>query len=120
MIFFDRSIPRPVADAFKQERKDVVWLSKGTPDTQWLRKAGAKGWLVISRDKRIRIRPGEKSEILDNNVGCFILASKKNMAKEEMIDLIRATLPTMERLFSVTPRPFIFTIDSRGQFRQYV
>lgn len=123
MIFIDRSIPRAVATALKNDRDDVVWLDErfpqATPDEEWLRQVGAWGWLVISRDKKVRTRPGERREILESGVGCFILASKKDLTKEAMTDLIRATLPEMERLFSTTPRPFIFTIDSGRRFRNY-
>lgn len=123
MIFFDRSIPKSVAYAFKQERGDVLWLddvfAQNTPDTEWLPKAGASGWLVICRDKKIRTRPGERREILDNGVGCFILAHKKDLTKLEMIGLLRTVLPKMEQLFANTHRPFIYTIDRAGLFRKY-
>lgn len=123
MIFIDRSIPRAVASALKQDRDDVVWLDEvfhqATPDEEWLREVGARGWIVISRDKKIRTRPGERREILESGVDCFILASKKDMPKEDMVALIRRTLPEIERMFATTKRPFIFTIDSAGRFRQY-
>src|SRR5687767_13527362 len=64
MIFVDRSIPRGVANALKEVRADVVWLEDLFPhdvkDEDWLREAGRQGWLVISRDKKIRTRPGER------------------------------------------------------------
>lgn len=107
----------------RAERSDVRWLEdefpSNTPDTEWLPKVGAWGWLVISRDKKIRTRPAERHEILANGVGCFFLASKRNLPKAEMIALVRKTLPEMERIFASAPRPFIYTIDSRGQLRAY-
>lgn len=123
MIFIDRSIPRSVARALQKTRSDVRWLEDefphDAPDPYWLREVGLRGWMVISRDKNIRIHPAEHQEILDNNVGCFILAARKVLSKEEILASVQKHLPEMERLFSITPRPFIFTIDSAGQFRQY-
>jgi hypothetical protein len=58
VIFVDRCIPKPVADELKRGRDDVRWLedefAPGTRDTVWLREVGARGWLVVTRDKRIR------------------------------------------------------------------
>lgn len=125
MIFIDRSIPEPVATALRQRlnRTDVVWLDEvfrqDTPDVVWLREVGRRGWMVISRDKKIRTRPGERQELLDAGVGCFILASKKDMTKADMTTLIENCLSRMECIFNLEPRPFIYTISGTGDFRRY-
>lgn len=66
MIFIDRSIPKSVADALKQVRDDVIWLEDIFPhdakEAAWLREAGTNGWLVVTRDNKIRSRPGERRE----------------------------------------------------------
>lgn len=122
MIFVDRSIPKAVAEALKQVRDDVVWLEDRFPhDTKevvWLREAGAQGWLVVSRDKKIRTRPGERREIIANRVGCFILSQHQNFTRWGYLKLLAATLEEMERLFAETERPFIYTVDSTGKFRR--
>jgi hypothetical protein len=78
VIFFGRSIPRGVAEAIKQVREDACWLEDvfeegWIKDREWIPEVGARGWLVISKDKKIRIRPEERRAIKENNVGCFIL-----------------------------------------------
>ena len=77
MIFIDRSIPKSVAQALKEVRTDILWLedrfAHNTPDEEWLRRAGTEGWLVLSRDKKIRTRPAERRTILESGVACFIL-----------------------------------------------
>ncbi len=112
MIFIDRSVPRGVAEAVKEMRDDV-------PDTEWLAAAGDEGWLVITHDTRIRTRPGERRAIMEHGVGCFILSYKQPLRKQEIVDLIVSTLEEMERLFEQTSRPFIYTVNKNGEFREY-
>ena len=123
MIFIDRSVPRSVARALKLVRVDeVAWLeehfSDYTPDEEWLEVAGRKGWLVISRDKKIRTRPGERAALQQHGVGCFILAQKKSLTRWEYLKLLARTLDEMVTRFDETPRPFIYVVNSAGSMRQ--
>ena len=99
-------------------RDDVEWLeprySHATPDEVWLRDAGINGWLVVTRDKRIRTRPGERAAILEHHVGCFVITVNRNLTKWEYLKLLVTTLDQMIDVFSTTPRPFVWTLDSRG------
>ena len=118
MIFVDRSIPRAVAQALKQVRNDVVWLEDCLPhnatDAQWLALVGSSGWLAITRDKKIRQRPGELNALLASGVGCFILAQRQNLTRWDYLKLIASTLDEMEELFRITARPFIFGVYKTG------
>ena len=119
MIFIDRSIPKSVATALKAVRDDVLWLEDrfqhDTKDTDWLPVAGAEGWLVITRDKKIRTRPGERRAILGNGVGCFFLTQKKDPTRWQYLKLLVLTLEKMENSFATTPRPFICGVDLSGK-----
>ncbi len=123
MIFIDRSVPRGVADAVKMMREDVLWLEDEFPhdvsDQEWLARAGSGGWLVITHDKKVRTRPGERRAIMDHGVGCFILTYKQDLKKEEIVALIAENLEEMERKFRMTPRPFIYTVSKNGEFKEY-
>lgn len=124
MIFIDRSIPRPVAQALQRVRDDVRWLEDvfphDTKDGAWLRDVGARGWIVIARDKKIRSRPGERKAIRDGGVGCFILNLTKDPTRWEYLKLLVATLDTIESTFAAAPRPFIRNIDSQGRISDNV
>lgn len=123
MIFIDRSVPRGVADAVKMMREDVLWLEDefphDVPDQEWLARAGSEGWLVITHDKKVRTRPGERRAIMDHGVGCFILTYKQDLKKEEIVALISSNLEEMERRFEETQRPFIYTVSKNGEFKEY-
>ena len=123
MIFIDASIPRTVADELKKVRDDVVFkhdiFLPGTDDPIWLRKVGIEGWLSITHDGRIRTRPGERAAIMENGVGCFILTYRQDLQKPEIVRMVFDYLPEMERRFSSTPRPFIYTVTKNGHFTEY-
>ena len=124
MIFFDRSIPKGVAEALKQVREDVFWLEDVFPehwikDREWIPTVGERGWLVVSKDKKIRTRPEERRAVKDNNVGCFILNYKQPLNRWQIFKLVTASLDEMEEKFTNTPRPFMYLIDSNGRFRTY-
>ena len=123
MIFIDRSIPRSVADELRRASDEpVIYLDErfppDTPDRAWLAEAGREGWLVISRDKRIRRRPGEREAILANGVGCFILGWRKNLTREEYVGILAGSLGEMRALFAETPRPFIYVVNAAGGMRR--
>jgi len=124
VIFIDRSIPRSVADALKAiGRDDVIWLEdkypRATKDRDWLPDAGANGWLVITRDKRIRTRPKERDAVIQNSVGLFVFVQGENPTKWDYFKLLGKCLDQMEQLFLSTPRPFIYVIDKAGSIRRY-
>lgn len=118
MIFIDRSIPRGVARALQQVRDDVLWLedrfAHDATDKTWLATAGQEGWLVITRDKKIRSRPGERRALIENGVGCFVLNQRANFTRWDYLKLIAASLDEMERIFRETERPFIYTLSRTG------
>jgi hypothetical protein len=49
-------------------REDVVYpghdglpeIPRGTPDLEWMPIVGKNGWIVLTRDRRIRTRPAEQ------------------------------------------------------------
>jgi hypothetical protein len=119
VIFIDRSIPRGVARALQAVRDDVLWLEDrfphDAPDADWLREAGAQGWLVFSRDKRIRSRPAERQAIVAHRVGCFFLTQKQPLTRWEYLKLLVLALDEMGSRFASTPRPFMYGLRRSGQ-----
>lgn len=124
MIFIDRSIPRGVADALKAiGRDDVSWLedlyAHNVKDEEWLPDAGANGWLVLSRDKKIMTRPGQRGLVIRHHVGMFVFNQRHDPSKWDYFKLLGKCLDEMERLFAATERPFIFVVSREGVIRRY-
>lgn len=123
MIFVDGCVPRSVADRVKEARPETIWkldvFARDTKDPVWLRETGRQGWLVMTRDKKIKSRPGERRAIMESGAGCFILSYRKALKKEEIAEMVLSFLEDMEGLFEKTPRPFIYTVNRGGDFKQY-
>lgn len=124
MIFIDRSIPRSVADALKLVgRADVRWLedefAHNTPDEVWIPVVAERGWLAISRDKKIRTRSRQRDLVRDHGLGCFLLQQRQNLTRWDYLKLLAANLDEWERKAAATPRPFMFLVGSDGTSRLF-
>lgn len=124
MIFFDRSILKPVVDAVKGTRGNAVWLEdvfKHNPsigETEWMPVIGAHGWLTVMRDVHVRTRQEERRAILESNLGCFNFNYKKK-TRWQTLQLVCATLDEMEEKFQNTPRPFMYMVNGQGTFKYF-
>ena len=122
MIFIDRSIPKPVANALKQVREDVSWLEDhflhDQTDDGWISIVGERGWLAITRDKKILTRPGEIDAWMRNGAGGFIVGQKQDPTKWQYLQLLAKTLDDMETIFAETERPFLYTVAKSGALRR--
>jgi PIN like domain len=47
----------------------------GTADAVWLHRAGVEGWLVLTKDSKIRYRSNETEVLLAAKVRAFVLVS---------------------------------------------
>lgn len=88
-----------------------------TDDEVWLRDAGSRGWIVLTKDDRIRYRPGERDAILDASIRCFCLNPTKGMTGDEMAEVLVTALPSILAIAEVQPGGFIKGINRQGRIR---
>ncbi len=123
MIFFDRSILKPVVDAVKGTRGEAVWLEDVFPknlsigETEWMPVIGGYGWLTVLRDMHVLTRPEELRAVRVGNLGCFNFNYKKNKSRWQTLQLVCATLDEMEEKFASTTRPFMYVVNGNGAFK---
>jgi hypothetical protein len=86
-------------------------FAQGTPDDEWLPVVGAKGWVVLTKDTRIRHRPNEKEALLRGGVRAFAFTSG-SLSGAEMADAIVKALPRMMKILASHPRAFIARITA--------
>jgi hypothetical protein len=107
-----RQIHTPVIahdDVFDQDTDDEVWLLE----------AGRRGWIVLTRDDRIRYHPGEQQVLLGAGVACFCLHPSKGMTGDDMADVFAEALPRILRLVRRRPRGgYIIGVNRTGRLRQ--
>jgi len=74
---------------------------------------GARGWIVITKDQRIRYRSLELHALRDAGVGAFILTGG-NLRGEEIAELLVKRLPAMKRFVAKHQVPFIAIVGKSG------
>lgn len=83
------------------------------PDEVWLEVAGREGWVVLTRDKRIRWRPAELEAFREHKVIVFVLVSG-NVSATETADLISRLYQKVLRLAANAKPPAMFRVTRTG------
>ena len=86
-----------------------------TPDAAWLRVVGERGWVVLTKDERIRRRPLEREALLTAGVRAFALTARR-LTGPEMGQAFARARGAMENLLRRRrQRPFIATVTRHGR-----
>ena len=85
----------------------------GTRDAVWLPDIGQRGWVLLTKDKRMRYRPAEILAIVKHGVRAFALTGG-NMKASEMADSFLTAVPKMKRILAKTPTPFVASVTKGG------
>lgn len=85
-----------------------------TPDTAWLVEVGARNWVVLTKDSRIRRHPLELQALLGANVAAFMVTAT-DLTGADMGCLLVAAIPKLASLVRSRARPFIATVSRQGQ-----
>jgi len=122
IFFSDASLGRRVVpDALRAAGVALVVhddvFPPGTPDQEWLREAGQNGWIVLTKDKKIRYRDIERRALEEARVGAFVLTGK-NLTGDEMGRAFVSAIPRMLRVIRKTTRPFLATVSASGAVSQ--
>jgi PIN domain-containing protein len=89
-------------------------FAAGTEDTEWLPFVGEKGWVLLTKDKRIRYNELEKTAVMRHDVREFYFSSG-NYSGTEMAEVLIDALRDMVRIFRRQKPPFIASITKSGK-----
>src|SRR5438132_3278214 len=76
-------------------------------------KVGERGWIVLTRDKRIRYRSQERTALIQARVRAFVL-SGGNLSAPAMAEACVQALPAMRRFVARYEAPFIACVTQTG------
>ncbi len=117
-FFFDNNLGTNLANGFRAFGEDVVHLvdefHQNADDTQWLPIIGQRGWVLVTKDRRIRYRPAEIAAYRSNRIGGFVL-SGKNVNGWAIIQQLVRNWPRMKELVEKTRAPFLYRVPPRGK-----
>lgn len=82
-------------------------------DVNWLRIAGRKGWLVISKNKKMLLVDPERETIINEKVGVIFLTQDM----QDLPKLLKLLLVKWSWITSLEtkPRPFALFLSSNGR-----
>ena len=86
-------------------------LERGAKDEVWLRKAGSAGYVIITKDGRIRFRPNERAALIESGAVAFAVGNAPGSAMAEK--LVRA-MPTIRRVLRGQKPPLFGTVLDDG------
>lgn len=87
------------------------------PDEDWLRAASSEGWLIVTRDQRIRYRPNELRAVMDAKLHMFVF-SQGGLSAAETASILCATYPRMCSLAAQHRPPAFFSLTKSREVRQ--
>ena len=82
-------------------------------DTVWVPAVGARGWIILTKDKALRHNSLEQIALLRSNTHSFILTSADQSGPQMAIAFV-AALSDIRRLVHKFPPPFVGTITPTG------
>jgi hypothetical protein len=83
-------------------------------DEDWLPEVGARGWILVTKDKRIQRRQNEIEAIVNAKVRAFIFLDGE-LSREVMIALIKLLMPKILEAIRDQVAPFVFGIEAPGK-----
>jgi hypothetical protein len=120
VLYLDENLHncKPILDALVQygirHERHGSHFPPGTEDVSWLPFVGKHGWLLVTKDKRIRFNELEKSAIQRYRVREFYFASG-NYSGAEMATMLVTALREMARFCRRYDPPFIASISKSGK-----
>jgi hypothetical protein len=120
-FFIDRSLGAEIFATALREGGCVVLVHDDhfpadTPDPVWLAEAGRNGWVVVTKDKRIRFRPIEKAAFRAAGVRVFVFAQGSRRVPD-LAKVFVDALPRIHRFIQNTNGPFIASVSMKGDIR---
>ena len=120
--FLDANVPVNVSKGLAQVRSDIMYpgahgcpvMSTVVPDIEWLGIAGRQEWVVVTKDRKIRTRPGERNALVDAGVRSFCATHAGNYTMWELLKLLVARWDDMEEIAMNVPGPYIYSVTKNG------
>lgn len=89
-------------------------FARDEEDRVWLQAVGESGWVVLTKDQRLRYRPLEISALRASNARVFVLTAG-NLRGSEIASVFRAALPLMFRILHSRAGPFLMRVSQSGR-----
>lgn len=89
------------------------YFARDEEDRIWLQTVGERGWVVLTKDQKLRYRPLEIAALRASNARVFVLTAG-NLRGIEISAVFLAALPRICRLLHSRPGPFVARVSQSG------
>ncbi|HJT82513.1 MAG TPA: hypothetical protein VJ719_15060 [Chthoniobacterales bacterium] len=118
-FFTDENLGRQVVpQALRNADEKVIAFherfASGTKDEVWLHEVGRNGWVLLTKDSKIRYRQNEMQALLASGAKSFVLVSA-NLPGPEIAQIFLKGLPRIKRICSKRRGPFIAHVYRDGR-----
>lgn len=88
-------------------------FARDEEDRVWLRTVGEWGWVVLTKDQKLRYRPLEIAALRASKARVFVLTAG-NLRGIEITAVFRAGLPRICRVLHARTGPFVARVSKAG------
>ena len=88
-------------------------FARDEQDRVWLRTVGERGWVVLTKDQRLRYRPLEIAALRASKARVFVLTAG-NLRGMEIATVFLAALPRICKVLHSLPGPFVARVSESG------
>ncbi|MDQ6942464.1 MAG: hypothetical protein M3169_08130 [Candidatus Eremiobacteraeota bacterium] len=119
VIFVDRSLgSQKVPAGLRASGIDVEvhddHFARDEDDTVWLHACGLNGWVVLTKDERIRRDPAEVRAIIASGAHAIFIG-RQDVTAEEMLQDLFPALPRMMKRLANAEKPTYFLVHKGGR-----
>jgi predicted nuclease of predicted toxin-antitoxin system len=116
-FYVDRCVGKSVVQALRDASASVEahddHFAQNEPDESWLPAVAQRGWVILTKDKNIRRRAGEREALVTAQARIITLTSG-NMSGATMAALFVQHLADIEQLANSQPAPFVAILGPGG------
>lgn len=115
VFFIDRSLGiEPIRTALIEQGLTVEihddHFKRDEEDRVWLKSVGERGWVVLTKDQRLRYRPLEIAVLRASKARVFVLTAG-NLRGSEITAVFVSALPRIFKILRSRPGPFVARIS---------
>ena len=88
-------------------------FARDEEDRIWLRAVGEWGWVVLTKDQRLRYRPLEIAALRASKARVFVLTAG-NLRGIEIAAVFMSALPRICKVLNSRPGPFVARVSQSG------
>jgi predicted nuclease of predicted toxin-antitoxin system len=91
-------------------------FARDDEDRVWLRTVGERGWVVLTKDQRLRYRPLEIAALRASKDRVFVLTAG-NLRGTEIAAVFVSALPRIYKVLHSLPGPFVARVSQSGHVK---